>query len=96
MKFFVEITVATEGAFITKHEPAKDWTHSVTLAQELATKMFPEDPMSSRVFRSGRYEYTSVNDFGEPVLIRPVVSSVNLREEPPRRNFGVLKARTEV
>lgn len=72
MRYYVEVSVFSQGAMITKEQPVRDWREAVNKAQEMATQMFPEDPMSSRVFRAGQYEYSNQNDFGEPVVIRPV------------------------
>lgn len=83
MNYFVEVTVWSGGTLITKHEPTDNWNSAMTKAQQMAVAMFPEDPMSNRTFRSGRYMYTNVNDFGEPVVIRPVASEVDLRTEMP-------------
>lgn len=91
MNYFVEVTVQSNGALITKHEPARDWNGALVLAQNLAVKMFPEDPMASRLFRAGRYAYTNRNDFGEPVIIRPVASTADLPNMVPTpRDFSLV------
>jgi hypothetical protein len=73
-KFFVEVRTKLPTMLVIKREPAPNWGAAVHLAQHMATQMFPEDPMSSRSFRNGRYTYINRNDMGDPVSIRPLAS----------------------
>lgn len=73
VKYFVEVTVRVEaGTSVIKREPSESWPSCLGMAQKMAMQMFREDPMTSRVFRNGIMAYTNTNDFGDPVLIRPI------------------------
>jgi hypothetical protein len=71
-KFYVEVSVRTPEATIINRQEAKDWPHTLRIAREMATGMFPEDPMSNRTFNRGVFFYQNHNDFGDEVVIRPI------------------------
>ena len=73
-RFAVEVIVhRTDGQKLIKPTPVKSWNEALITAQDLAAKMFAEDPMATRIFRSGLAPvYMNTNDLGDEVTIRPV------------------------
>jgi hypothetical protein len=83
MKYGVEVLVAIgSSTHVIKRHDAQSATNALRKAQELAMSMFPEDPMSSRTFNTGRYVYTNKNDLGDLVVIRPFMEAGGRRSKP--------------
>jgi hypothetical protein len=72
MNFCVEVLTVIDKTNVIKRHEAKSFADALTLAQSMAVQMFPEDPMSARVFRAGQYEYSNMNDCGGLVTIKPL------------------------
>ncbi len=83
MNYCVEtITIVSGRHQLTHRTEGRSYNDCLTLAQEQARSMFPEDPMSIRTFRAGRVMYVNRNDLGDLVMIRPMAYDVPLDQLP--------------
>jgi hypothetical protein len=96
VKFFVEVcTKLTDASTAITRKPARDWNDSLRLSQQMAAEMFYEDPMATRVFRSGIPVYMNTNDMGDHVTIRPTVESADEEMVPVNKHECNLAAEVE-